>query len=91
MPIAVLEALASGVPVATTDVGEIRLVVQPGLTGEISTGQTPVELAAAIVGALANLERLRGDPCVQSIQPYLPDSVLSVMYDNHRRQSRGRP
>ena len=31
MPIAVLEALATGVPVVSTDVGELRLVVRDGV------------------------------------------------------------
>jgi glycosyltransferase involved in cell wall biosynthesis len=89
MPIAVLEALAAGVPVVSTDVGEIRLTVKPGVTGRISTGRTPGELAGAIDAALRELDSLRGAPCVQAVQPYLPDRVLSVMYDNHRRQAQG--
>jgi glycosyltransferase involved in cell wall biosynthesis len=90
MPIAVLEALASGLPVVSTDVGEIRLVVRSGDNGMISVGRTAPDLAAAIVNAVGLLGSLRGKPCVRSIQPYLPQKILGVMYDNHRQQARER-
>ena len=91
MPIAVLEALACGTPVASTDVGEIRLIVKPGENGQISAAGTAAALAAAMSKALQGLERSRGAPCVQSVLPYRPEKVLSVVYDNHRRQAAARP
>jgi glycosyltransferase involved in cell wall biosynthesis len=87
MPIAVLEALASGVPVATTDVGEIRLVVRPGVNGAISPARTAPALANAITTAMGALARLRGEPCTSAVVPYHPQRVLGILYDNHRRQA----
>lgn len=88
MPIAVLEALAAGVPVASTDVGEIRLVVRQGISGAISTGRTAAQFSACMAKALQSLDRMRGDPCVESVRPYWPQKVLGAMYENHREQGR---
>jgi glycosyltransferase involved in cell wall biosynthesis len=87
MPIAVLEALATGLPVASTDVGEIRLLVTDGVNGQISAGRTPSQLADAINLALQQIDRLRGAPCENAVMPYHPTSVLGRIYDNHRRES----
>jgi glycosyltransferase involved in cell wall biosynthesis len=87
MPIAVLEALATGLPVVSTDVGEIRLLVKSNVNGEISPGRTAEHLAEAMIRALRNVEKLRGSSCVAAVQPYLPQRVLGLMYDNHRRQA----
>ncbi len=87
MPIAVLEALASGVPVVSTDVGEVRLVVKPGLTGQISAARTPEAYAAAVEAALPVLERMRGRPCAEAVRVYSPQRVLGAMYENHRQQA----
>jgi glycosyltransferase involved in cell wall biosynthesis len=53
MPIAVLEALACGFPVASTDVGEIRRVVRDGITGRIAKRarcRRPQRRAAPVAG-----------------------------------------
>lgn len=87
MPIAVLEALASGVPVVTTDVGEVRLVVRDGVSGYIASERTADALENAICRALDRLELLRGGPCTRSVASFHPQIVLSQIYDNHRRQA----
>lgn len=86
MPIAVLEALATGLPVVTTDVGEIRLVVQDGVNGAISASQSADALSTALIQALDRLEAMHGVPSARSVEAYHPGSVLNVMYENHRRQ-----
>ena len=87
MPIAVLEALAAGLPVVSTDVGEIRLVVMDGVNGAVATAQTPEALGAAISSALAKLDTLRGAPCRESVRAYGPGAVLGRIYQHHRRQA----
>ncbi|MGH2579015.1 MAG: glycosyltransferase family 4 protein, partial [Actinomycetota bacterium] len=47
MPMSVLEALGSGLPVATTDVGEVRRVVRPGVNGEIAGSRSVEDLVRA--------------------------------------------
>ena len=54
---AILEALATGVPVVTTDVGGMREAVSDGVEGFL----VPSRDAAAIADALADLWRLRND------------------------------
>lgn len=54
-PVSLAEALAAGVPVATTDVGGIRWVVQHGRTGLV----TPAGDAEALAGSIVALARDR--------------------------------
>jgi glycosyltransferase involved in cell wall biosynthesis len=87
MPIAVLEALACGLPVASTDVGEIRRVVRDGQTGRIATARDATRLGDAMALALADAAAEAPQAaCVAAIQPYRPEIVLATLYDNHRRQ-----
>ena len=85
MPMCVLEALGSGVPVAATDVGEIRLVVKPGQNGEISNDRSPEALGSAIVSCYNNLDKYSGAPCLESVAAYVPEKVLAPVYENYRR------
>jgi glycosyltransferase involved in cell wall biosynthesis len=87
MPIAVLEALATGIPVVSTDVGEVRRVVLEGQTGAISKERSAPGLAAAIQKALSMLESMRGPPCERAVEPFRPQRVLAAIFDNHRRQT----
>lgn len=86
MPIAVLEALATGVPVVSTDVGEIRRVVQDGRNGYLSRARTPEALATAIHQALENLPNITGAPCEAAVSSYHPGQVFDLIYRNHRAQ-----
>jgi glycosyltransferase involved in cell wall biosynthesis len=87
MPIAVLEALATGVPVVSTDVGELRRVVQDGKNGYISPARTPEALANAMLGALSDLKRISGPPCESAVKPFHPEHVFEAIYNNHRAQA----
>jgi glycosyltransferase involved in cell wall biosynthesis len=89
MPICVLEALATGLPVATTDVGEVRRVVKPGVNGEICETRNADALAAAIGTCLTNAAAFRGPPCTAAIEPYSPPAVLEPIYENYRRIAAG--
>jgi glycosyltransferase involved in cell wall biosynthesis len=87
MPIAVLEALATGVPVVSTDVGEVGLVVRDHVSGMLCRERTAAAFAAAVCETLDCLESLRGQPCEAAAKPYNPEQVLRQLYDNHRRQA----
>jgi glycosyltransferase involved in cell wall biosynthesis len=86
MPIAMLEALATGLPVVSTDVGEVRLVVQDGINGQISATREPASFADAILRALSRAEIMRGAACEQAVNKYRPEPVLENIYANHRLQ-----
>ena len=86
MPIAVLEALACGLPVVSTDVGEIRKVVTNDVSGFVSTERTPQALGAAISKTLDAGSAIRGAACTRAIAAFWPETVLSRVYENHRAQ-----
>jgi len=86
MPIAMLEALATGLPVVSTDVGEVRLVVQEGVNGHISATRDAASFAAAILEGLKGADRSRGAPCEEAVSKYRPEPVLENIYANHRLQ-----
>jgi glycosyltransferase involved in cell wall biosynthesis len=88
MPFSVLEALASGIPVASTDVGEVRLMITDGCNGRISVDRSPAGLAAAIEDVLSNADAMRGN-CVRSVEPFQPPNVLSRLHRNYREQAQG--
>ena len=85
MPICVLEALGSGLPVVSTDVGEVARVVRPGVNGELVSVHTPESLADAIRHCHENIEHYRGRPCTDAVQDFTPAKVLRPIYDNYRR------
>jgi glycosyltransferase involved in cell wall biosynthesis len=89
MPMCVLEALGTGLPAVSTDVGEVRRVVKPGINGEIVSERNAQSLCSGITRALESQERLRGKPCTDAVQEYTPETVLRPVYDNYRRLKNG--
>lgn len=88
MPMALLEALGSGLPAAVTDVGEVRRVVQSGVNGSIATAQTDDAWNEALREVLTHADTWRGAPARDAIEPYQPERVLAPVYDNHRMLAR---
>lgn len=88
MPISVLEALGSGLPVVATDVGEISRVVRPGVNGELVTIHEPDQFADAMAKGLNNAELYRGRASYDAVLDYTPQKVLIPFYDNYRNLAR---
>lgn len=80
MPLSVLEALGCGLPVVTTDVGEVRLVVKNGYSGEVVSSFDPRELAAGLGNILNSFDRYTEKNCVNCIGEYSPEVVLDPVY-----------
>ncbi len=59
IPFAAIEALLSGVPVVTTNVGGLPDLVQEGITGRLVPPRNPQAIADAIVGSLQNRAQAR--------------------------------
>lgn len=85
MPIGVLEALACGLPVASTPVGEVPSLVTAGVTGEIAAECSAPALADALERLLANRARYSAADCAASVAAYTPGAVLGPLYGRIRR------
>jgi len=59
MPLSVLEAMAAGLPVVATDVGDVARLVEGGRTGYVVAKQSPSELADALRSLLIAPEQSR--------------------------------
>lgn len=59
MPLSVLEAMAAGLPVVATDVGDVARLVTDGVTGRVVAPRDPHQLAQALRELLADPERRR--------------------------------
>jgi D-inositol-3-phosphate glycosyltransferase len=59
MPLSVLEAMAAGLPVVATDVGDVSRAVAEGVTGHVVPTKDPAALAAALEPLLVDAELRR--------------------------------
>lgn len=84
MPMCVLEALACGLPVVTTRVGEVARVVHSGTTGEIAEAADASSVCSALLRALGRARDVRTgyDPraCAAVVRPFSPPQVLAPIY-----------
>lgn len=85
MPMALLEALGSGVPVVTTPVGEVARVVTNGRNGQIAADHSAAALAEGIAQVMDARAKYTVQRCLSAVEPYFPDKVLRPVYENYRR------
>lgn len=84
MPMCVLEALGCGVPVVSTDVGEVSRIVKNGYSGEIAASSDPTVIAAALRQVLNNPEAYNQANCKRSVESYKPSHILGPVYEKMR-------
>ncbi|HET7061049.1 MAG TPA: glycosyltransferase family 4 protein, partial [Nitrosospira sp.] len=72
MPISVLEALASGVPVVSTSVGGVPYLVEHGKTAMLVPVQSPEAMANAVLALLNDSSRTKRirEAGIESVQKY---------------------
>lgn len=83
MPISVLEALASGVPVVSTDVGGVPYLVEHGKTALLVPPCNPEKMAEAILAALTvpNMAQRLSRAGIESVARYTWPKVRIALLD----------
>jgi teichuronic acid biosynthesis glycosyltransferase TuaC len=79
MPNVVVEALASGLPVAATAVGGVPELVRPGVNGELAAGAEAAELAGALVRVFE--KKWDADQIASSVSGYNWDNLAARNLD----------
>jgi glycosyltransferase involved in cell wall biosynthesis len=80
LPLVVLEALASGTPIVTTNCGETPKFLQPG-SGIVCPENTPAAVAEAIHQVLKDSERFPAQSCLDTAFPFAVRTVVGQIYE----------
>ena len=88
MPLSVLEALATGLPVVATDVGDVARIVRPGITGTLVQPRDPEALADALAPLLADADlRARlGHAGRQLVDEHFSSRATAAVLDSTYRE-----
>jgi glycosyltransferase involved in cell wall biosynthesis len=89
LPLVVLEALASGTPIVTTDCGETPEFLRSD-SGIVCSLRTPDCVADALTKILRHPEDYPSDACVKTAAPYAAKNVVGQVYSQmfYRWESR---
>ncbi|WP_254565654.1 glycosyltransferase family 4 protein [Oscillatoria sp. HE19RPO] len=89
LPVTVLEALACGTPVVTTDCGETPKLLSAE-SGIVCKERTASAIADGLRRVLANPDLYSSEACMRTVQPYSAPSIVQEVYRQmlHRWQSR---
>jgi glycosyltransferase involved in cell wall biosynthesis len=85
MSMSMIEAMGTGIPVVSTDVGEVRRLVKPGKNGEIASGHTVRDFSQAMRACLQNLQVYSGKPVLSAARDFVPGNVLGDVFENYQR------
>ncbi len=80
MPRIVIEALASGVPVVSTNVGEVWRVVKKNYSGLLVSKHSASEIALAAARVLDNKKNFNTSNCLNAVKDYSIGIVLDDIY-----------
>jgi glycosyltransferase involved in cell wall biosynthesis len=84
MPIVVLEALACGLPVVATAVGEVPRLIRDRKNGRLVHSRDPDQLAEAADWVLERPREHFYDAAAAAVAPYHPEQVMLPFYEAHR-------
>jgi len=82
--LALLEALAQGLPAVVTDVGSARDVVRDGVTGYVIDRREAALFAERVIAAATNAGSMR-TRCVQAAEPYSSQVVSTTIVETLAR------
>jgi len=85
MPGCVLEALGCGLPVVSTNVGEVNKVVKNGYSGELTPSFSTESISNSLEKVLSNNYLYTKKNCVDTISGYTPQKVLAPLYETIRK------
>ena len=80
LPLVVLEALASGTPVVTTECGETPKLLSAE-NGVVCQQRTPECIAENLHKVVMNPESYPMEACVQTAQPYTATAIVNQVYE----------
>jgi len=84
MPIALLEAMACGLPAVATAVGEVPKVILSGINGELVHVREVADFASRLLKVAGNLHSYPRGVVLQSVSAFTPEQVLEPVYQNYR-------
>jgi glycosyltransferase involved in cell wall biosynthesis len=84
MPIGVLEALGTGLPVVSTRVGELGRVVTAGENGELIDRHEPANIAAGCLRTLQADRQAQRRASLAAVSAFVPAKVLTPVFDAYR-------
>ncbi|MCK5707923.1 MAG: glycosyltransferase [Candidatus Aureabacteria bacterium] len=84
MPVCVLEALGCGLPVVSTDVGEVKKVIKNRFSGEITVSLDPISILKSLETVIKNSDIYTCINCLESVSPYTPEKVLKTLFHKIR-------
>jgi len=84
MPLCVLEALACGLPVVSTDVGEVRKVIKNNISGEVVDTFSLDSISRSLEKVLRNPNTYSKNNCINAVSEYTPQKVLRPVYEKIR-------
>ncbi len=80
MPLSVLEALACGLPVVSTSVGEIPNLIQKHQNGEIAAAHSSYDLASALINVIHQTDEYSKQTCAKTVEVYKSDAAMKRLY-----------
>jgi glycosyltransferase involved in cell wall biosynthesis len=85
LPVVVLEAMASGLPVVSTQTGEIRKIVREGVTGRVVENEDPHVLGEALLDIFNSTSPYDPRVCANAASMYQPNIVLESFFEEIRK------
>lgn len=82
MPLCIMEAMACGIPSVATPVGEVKKVIQSGISGEVADSFETFDMVSAVDKVIRRRNTLYTiDNCIKCVSPYTAQGVIKKMYD----------